>query len=245
VLKLQGKVALVTGGTRGIGLAISKALVEAGASVLATGRTSSHLAAARKTIAAGDGPAAGERGAFDAIPADVRDDQQVVAAVKAAVDRFGGLDILVNNAGLGVFATVADLSAEQWRETIDTNLTGVFYACHAAIPELKRRGGGWIINVSSLAGKNAFPGAAAYCASKAGLNAFSEALMQEVRYDGIRVSYVMPGSVETEFAGASGGADWKLTPADVARVVVDLLGHDSRSLPSRIEIRPSRPKKRS
>jgi 3-oxoacyl-[acyl-carrier protein] reductase len=245
VPNLQGKVALVTGGTRGIGLAISKALVEAGASVLSTGRTSSHLAAARKSIAAGDGPSAGGRGAFDAIQADVRDDQQVASAVKAAVDRFGGLDILVNNAGLGVFANVADLSAEQWRETIDTNLTGVFYACHAAIPELKRRGGGWIINVSSLAGKNAFPGAAAYCASKAGLNAFSEALMQEVRYDGIRVSYVMPGSVETDFAGASGGADWKLAPADVARVVVDLLGHDSRSLPSRVEIRPSRPKKRS
>src|SRR4029079_4343159 len=106
---------------------------------------------------------------------------------------------LVNNAGVGRFANVADMTADIWREVIDTNLSGVFHYTHAALPELRRRGGGYIINISSLAGKNAFVGGAAYCASKAGLNAFSEALMQEVRYDNIRVSYVMPGSVSTEF----------------------------------------------
>ncbi len=234
---LSSRVALVTGGSRGIGLAICRALVEQGARVVATGRQESHLADARKAIARDE--------AFETTVADVRDERQVSAAVKKAIDRFGGLDILVNNAGLGIFANVADLTPDQWRETIDTNLTGVFYACHAAIPELRRRGGGWIINISSLAGKNAFPGAAAYCASKAGLNAFSEALMQEVRYDGIRVAYVMPGSVETGFGGAVEGADWKLAPEDVAEVVVDLIRHPARSLPSRVEIRPSRPKKRA
>ena len=109
--------------------------------------------------------------------------------------------ILVNNAGVGVFADVADMTPEQWARVIDTNLTGVFYACHAALPHLRKRGGGFIVNISSLAGKNAFTGGSAYCASKSGLNAFSEALMQEVRYDNIRVSYVMPGSVATGFSG--------------------------------------------
>jgi 3-oxoacyl-[acyl-carrier protein] reductase len=233
---LSGRVALVTGGSRGIGLAIGRALVDAGARVVATGKSESHLADARQAIA--------NDAAFEAVAADVRDYGQVSRAVKRAVDRFGGLDILVNNAGLGIFANVADLALEQWRETIDTNLTGVFHACHAAIPELRRRGGGWIVNISSLAGKNPFPGAAAYCASKAGLNAFSEALMQEVRYDGIRVAYVMPGSVETGFGGSAEGADWKLAPEDIAQVVLDLLAHPGRSLPSRVEIRPSRPRKR-
>jgi NAD(P)-dependent dehydrogenase (short-subunit alcohol dehydrogenase family) len=165
--------------------------------------------------------------------------------INAAVQRFGAVDVLINNAGVGRMANVSDMSTEDWRQVIDTNLSGVFYCSRAAIPEMKRRGGGWIINISSLAGKNSFVGGGAYCASKAGLNAFSEALMQEVRYDNIRVSYVMPGSVSTSFGdrGSSGEADWKLSPEDVARVVVDLLSHDPRSLPSRVELRPSRPKK--
>ena len=162
--------------------------------------------------------------------------------VAAAVAAFGGLDILVNNAGIGTFSAVAETTDEQWQRTIGTNLTGVFYACRAAIPAMRARGGGWIINVSSLAGKNAFTGGGAYCASKAALNAFSEVLMQEVRHDGIRVSYVMPGSVATEFSpGGSSGADWKLAADDVAQVIVDLLAHPARSLPSRVELRPSMP----
>ena len=135
------------------------------------------------------------------------------------------------------------MTPPQWSEVIDTNLSGVFFACHAAIPHLRRRGGGFIINISSLAGKNAFATAAAYCASKAGLNAFSEALMQEVRYDNIRVSYVMPGSVATGFMGGdeSKGADWKVSSEEVAEVVLNLLRHPVRSLPSRVELRPTKP----
>jgi NADP-dependent 3-hydroxy acid dehydrogenase YdfG len=137
------------------------------------------------------------------------------------------------------------MTPEQWAEVIDTNLTGVFNACQAVLPHLRRRGGGFIINISSLAGKSPFKGGAAYCASKSGLNAFSEALMQEVRYDNIRVSYVMPGSVATAFSSGdeAKGADWKSAPEDVAEVVVNLLQHNPRSLPSRVEIRPSKPQK--
>jgi NAD(P)-dependent dehydrogenase (short-subunit alcohol dehydrogenase family) len=165
--------------------------------------------------------------------------------VEETVRHFGGLDVLVNNAGIGKFGTVAEMPLEDWRQIVDTNLSGVFYCCRAAIPAMKARGAGFIVNISSLAGKNPFTGGAAYCASKAGLNAFSEALMQEVRHDNIRVSYVLPGSVSTGFGdrGVAGDADWKLTPEDVARVVVDLIAHDPRSLPSRVELRPSRPRK--
>ncbi len=233
----RGKVAVVTGGSRGIGLSIAAALLRAGASVAITGRDQSHLDAARGTLASGP--------RLRAIRADVQSAEQAAGAIEQTVNAFGGLDVLVNNAGVGLFAHVADMSVEQWQQVIDTNLSGVFYCCHAAIPHLRRRGGGWIVNISSLAGKNSFVGAAAYCASKAGLNAFSEALMQEVRYDNIRVSYIMPGSVATSFGeGGTEKEDWALTGDDVAEVVVDLLSHPSRSLPSRVEIRPSRPKKK-
>jgi NAD(P)-dependent dehydrogenase (short-subunit alcohol dehydrogenase family) len=239
-----GKVAVVTGGSRGIGLAIAAALVEHGASVVITGRDDAQLENARRELAH-DG------GSVHAVRGDVGKAEDAAAAVQAAREQFGGLDILVNNAGVGLFANVADMSIDQWDEVIGTNLDGVFYCCHAAIPLLRERGGGWIINVSSLAGKNAFSGGAAYCASKAGLNAFSEALMQEVRYDNIRVSYIMPGSVATSFGGRSAqaiginrpGEDWKIAAEDVADVVIDLLTTPARTLPSRIEMRPSRPKK--
>ena len=180
-----------------------------------------------------------------AVRADVRDPAEAQRLIDETVQRFGGLDVLVNNAGIGRFANVADMPLEHWREIVETNLSGVFYCSRAAIPAMKARGGGSIVNISSLASKNPFTGGAAYCASKAGLNAFSEALMQEVRHDNIRVSYVLPGSVSTGFGdrGSSGEADWKLAPGDVARVVFDLIAHDPRSLPSRVELRPSRPRK--
>ena len=236
---LRGRVAIVTGGSRGIGLAIARALVAEGVQVAITGRSEAHLAAARPTIESA-GP-----GAVETLQADVRRADEVKRAVDATAARFGGLDILINNAGIGIFAGVSAMTAAQWADVIDTNLTGVFHACHAALPHLQRRGGGFIINISSLAGKNPFADGAAYCASKAGLNAFSEALMQEVRYDNIRVSYVMPGSVATEFVGgdASKGADWKIASEEVAEVVVNLLRHNPRSLPSRVELRPSKPRK--
>jgi NAD(P)-dependent dehydrogenase (short-subunit alcohol dehydrogenase family) len=229
------RAAIVTGGSRGIGLAIAEALAAAGTSVAITGRDEAALEAARAKL--------GSRAL--ALRADVQDEQQARRAVDEAAQRFGGLDVLVNNAGVGLFAPVADMTPAQWRQVIETNLSGVFYCCHAAIPHLRRGGGGWIINISSLAGKNAFVNGAAYCASKSGLNAFSEALMQEVRHDNIRVSYVMPGSVSTAFMarGDSRQGDWKLQPADIAEVVMDLIAHPARSLPSRVEIRPSRPPK--
>src|SRR6185295_6962841 len=167
------------------------------------------------------------------------------AVVAETVRRFGGLDLLVNNAGVGVFSDVASMTVDDWDRTIATNLSGVFYCTRAAIPAMKQSGGGWMLNIASLAGRNYFPRGAAYCASKAGLIAFSEAVMQEVRYDNIRVSVIMPGSVATEFGGMAPGEDdsWKLAPDDVAEVVMDLLRHPARSLPSKIEIRPAQPKK--
>jgi NAD(P)-dependent dehydrogenase (short-subunit alcohol dehydrogenase family) len=237
--QFQSKVAIVTGGSRGIGLAIAADLARSGASVAITGLTESHLQAARSSLA----EIAGGDAHVEAMQADVSDPEQVAAVVQRAAERFGGLDILINNAGVGDFAPVADMTIDTWRRVIGTNLSGVFYCCHAAIPEMRQRGGGWIINISSLAGYNAFPGGAAYCASKAALNAFSEVLMQEVRHDGIRVSYVMPGSVRTRFSGGGDdpGTEWKLAPEDVSQVVMDLLAHHPRSLPSRVELRPSRP----
>jgi len=234
---LKGKVAIVTGGSRGIGLATARALVAEGVQVAVTGRDERHLSAARPKI-----EAAG-LGSVETLQADVRTAADVERVVAGTVARFGGLDFLVNNAGIGIFTNVAEMTSEQWHEVVDTNLTGVFRMCHAAIPQMRRRGGGFIVNISSLAGANPFPGAAAYCASKAGLNAFSEALMQEVRHDGIRVSYVMPGSVATGFSNGdeAKGADWKIAPEEVAEVVLNLLRHNARSLPSRVELRPTKP----
>jgi 3-oxoacyl-[acyl-carrier protein] reductase len=236
---VRGKVAVVTGGSRGIGLAIARALVADGAQVVVTGLSGAHLSAARPKIEAA-GP-----GSVETLLADVRSYDAIKRAIDAAVARFGGLDILVNNAGVGIFKDVADMTPAEWAQIIDTNLTGVYNACHVAIPHMRQRGGGFIINISSLAGTNAFAAGAAYCASKAGLNAFSEALMQEVRYDGIRVSYVMPGSVATGFSGDENkGADWKIASEEVADVVLGLLRHPARSLPSRVELRPSKPPKK-
>ena len=231
-------VALVTGGSRGIGRATAAALLARGASVAITGTDERRLEEARAALSA---TGAGSR--VLALRADVRVEADVVEALTRVVAEWGGLDILVNNAGVGGFVEVSTMTAADWHRVIETNLTGVYHGCHAAIPHLKARGGGWIINVSSLAAKNPFVGGAAYCASKAGLNAFSEALMQEVRHDGIRVSVVMPGSVQTGFSSAGDGpaTDWKLAPDDVAQVIVDLIAHPARSLPSRVEIRPSRP----
>ncbi len=234
--QLNGKVAIVTGGSRGIGLAITRALVAGGARVVVSGRDARALEEVRASL--GD--------AVTTVSGDVAEAGVAEALVSAATETFGGLDILINNAGVGRFAPVADMSPEDWHRLIATNLTGVFLCTHAAIPALRRRKGGWIINISSLAGKNAFVGGAAYCASKAGLNAFSEALMQEVRDEDIRVAYVMPGSVQTAFSpgGDAEEMSWKLSPDDVAQVVLDLLAHPSRSLPSRVEIRPAKPRKR-
>jgi NAD(P)-dependent dehydrogenase (short-subunit alcohol dehydrogenase family) len=231
--------AIVTGGTRGIGRAIAKAILGDGGAVTITGLDPGRLETAVRSIGAEVGDAERVAGAV----MDVRDRSAVDRVVAEATGRFGGLDVLVNNAGVGVFGEIASTSDEDWSRVIDTNLSGPFYCTRAALPELRAAGGGWIINIASLAGRNYFPGGAAYCASKAALIAFSEALMQEVRFDNIRVSVIMPGSVATEFSGPAGDDSWKLSTDDVAQAVMDLLRHPGRSLPSRVEIRPSRPRR--
>jgi 3-oxoacyl-[acyl-carrier protein] reductase len=239
-MDLTGKVAIVTGGTKGIGRAIAEALVRERINVCISARKRSEI---DQTVAALTGL---EMGRITGIVCDVCDHSLVKALIERTVVEFGGLDILVNNAGIGIFSTVEETSPEDFRSVIETNLFGVYYCCYEAIPLMKQRGGGYIINMSSLAGANAHPRMAAYNASKFGLNGFSEALMQEVRHDGIKVSYIMPGSVNTEFGGDNPGEDksWQLQPRDIARVVLDLLHHDERSLPSRVEIRPSQPPKK-
>jgi NAD(P)-dependent dehydrogenase (short-subunit alcohol dehydrogenase family) len=238
--RIKGKLALVTGGSRGIGLSITQALLERGARVFICATTQNGIDQAVRALAGKDT----ER--LAGIVCDVRDYDRVRGMLREVERRYGGLDILVNNAGIGTFGDVEKMSPGDWRATIETNLSGVFYCCREAIPLMKRRGGGYIINIGSLAGKNAFAGGAAYNASKFGLIGFTEALMQEVRYDHIRVSCVMPGSVNTDF-GKSAPQDptvtWKLLPEDVATVVLNLLEMDPRALPSRVELRPSEPKK--
>jgi len=236
--ELKGKVAVVTGGTRGIGYCIAQALLAEGARVFLCGREAARLRAALENLAA----TAGDR--VDGMVADVRRYEDCRKLIQAAAARFGGLDILVNNAGIGIMKPVDQLTPEEWDATIATNLSGPFYCCREAIPLMRQRGGGYIFNISSLAGTNPFAGGSAYNASKFGVNGFSEAMMQDVRYDGIRVSYIMPGSVDTDFAAAPGSRPretWKLTGEDIAKAVIDLYKFPRSALASRIEMRPSQP----
>jgi len=239
-MRLEGKVAVVTGGSKGIGRAIAAALAEAGAGVVIAARRGGEVVRTAAELSEGSGSR------VVGLAADVRSYDDCRRLVDHTVAELGRLDILVNNAGLGIFKPVAEMSAEEWLQQVETNLNGVFFATRAALPHLKRDGG-WIINIGSLAGKNAFPGGAAYNATKFGLIGFSEALMQEVRHDGVRVSYIMPGSVATHFGGGepSDADAWKIQPEDVARIVLDLLATPERTLPSRVEVRPSRPPRKA
>jgi NAD(P)-dependent dehydrogenase (short-subunit alcohol dehydrogenase family) len=229
---LEGRVALVTGGSRGIGRGIVEALAAEGATVALTARSQAVAEQVAREIG----------GHTLGLACDVRSQEQVERLFRQLDQAAGDLDILVNNAGIGLFAPVADMAPDDWRAVLETNLNGVFYCCHEAVPRMRRRGGGYIINISSLAGKNPLANGSAYNASKFGLNGFSEALMMEVRYDGIRVSYLMPGSVDTEFGHGTGEKSaWALKPADVAEVVLDLLRSPRHALFSRVEMRPSQP----
>src|SRR5262245_6041109 len=237
--ELEDRVAVVTGGTRGIGLAIASRLLEEGARVFICGRDPAGLKSALEELGRqGQDRAAG-------MEADIRRHESCRKLIEAAAQRFGGLDILVNNAGVGLFKRVDEIAPEEWDAVIQTNLSGAFYCTREAVPHLRRRGGGYIFNISSLAGINPFKEGAAYNASKFALNGFSEAIMQDLRYDGIRVSYILPGSVATGFRSitAGKGDSWKLSPEDVASAVVDLYRFPHRALASRIELRPSQPKK--
>ena len=239
-MSLEGKVALVTGGSKGIGLAIARALVSSGANVMICSRNAEEVEHAAKTL---DSEASGT---VTGAACDMRSYEEVKKLVAETIDRHGRLDILINNAGVGGFAPIDQITPESWQQIIETNLNGAFYASHEVIPHMRERGDGWIINIGSLAGKNPMPGGTAYNASKFGMLGFSEAMMLDVRHYGIRVSCVMPGSVETDFSGVTGRgpAPWKLQGEDIAEMVIDLLSFHSRALPSRVEMRPSQPPKK-
>lgn len=234
-------VALVTGGTRGIGRAIVEALLGEGWSVSFCGRSPASVERALAELRPGAGDRVGARAV------DVRDAREVDAFVRWAFDAHGRLDCMVNNAGLGHFAPVDTLSDETWRETIDTNLSGTFHGIRAAARVMKEHGGGWILNVGSLAARNPFAGGAAYNASKFGLLGLSEAAMLDLRHEGIRVATILPGSVDTDFGhpGRREHSAWMLAPEDVARAVVDLLRYPDRALPSLLELRPTRPPRKA
>ena len=210
MLDLTNRTALITGGTKGIGYAIAESLIKAGANVYVCSRTREDVEAAVGRLSQ-HGTAAGKL-------CDVRKEDEVLNVIQSCEKRFGGIDILVNNAGVGINGkTVEEISPDEFRETLETNLFGVFYFCHHAIPKMKERGG-YIVNISSLAGQNPHSGMAAYNASKFALNGFTEAMMQEVRHAGIKVSYICPGSVNTYFGGDTPSEDqsWQLQPEDIA-----------------------------
>ena len=235
---LQDKACLVTGGTRGIGHAIARMLLQEGARVTISGRTKESVEGAL----AGFPPEGSNK--VNGKAADLRDYGEVEDLFRYVDGSLGGLDVLVNNAGIGLFGPAGELSVEDWKKTIETNLYGSFYCSRLALARFETKGGGFIVNISSMAGAHAFAGGAAYNASKFGLTGFSEAMMQDVRSRNVRVSYVMPGSVATDFGGGGDRSDedWKIWPEDVAEVVRMLLKMPARTLVSRVEIRPSRPK---
>ncbi len=232
---LKDKVALITGGSKGIGLGIAEALLEQGMKVAITSRSEETAKAAARDLDRNEDNVLG-------IAADVRDYESQQKAVAAVLNKFGKIDVLIANAGLGHFENISDMSVQQWNETIDTNLTGVFYSVKSSLKALKDSKG-YIITVSSLAGTNFFEKGTAYNASKFGLTGFSQALMMDLRQDDVKVSTIMPGSVSSNFGGRNPdeGLDWRIQPEDIGQITVDLLKMNPRTLPSKIEVRPSKP----
>lgn len=236
---LHGKSAVVTGGSKGIGYAIAESLAAAGCNVMISARHEEEVQRAALALSEK------HPGVVAGIACDVRRHEDVRRMISATVERFGGLHVLVNNAGVGKFAPMGELAPSDWHQVLQTNLDGVFFCCHEAIPHLRKQEDSWIINIASLAGKNPFAGGAAYNASKFGLVGFSEALMMDVRQYGIRVNYIMPGSVATHFNDRAPSEQdaWKIQPEDIGELVLQLVRFPSRSLPSRIEIRPTKPRR--
>ncbi len=230
---------VVTGGTRGIGNAIARRFAAEGWSVGISGRT---LEGVRSATAAFQK----EGLTVEGKSADSRKEDDVRSLIEFFAERFGRLDVLVNNAGIGQFASVAEMDPKDFRAIVETNLLGVFYGIRFAAPLMKRSGGGFIVNIGSLASVNAFAGGSAYNASKFGLLGLTHAAMLDLRPDGIRMAIVMPGSVATDFQGAESASDsWMLLPEDVSQAVFDLVRYPERAIPSRIELRPTRPQARA
>jgi 3-oxoacyl-[acyl-carrier protein] reductase len=238
-MELQGRAVLVTGGTRGIGNAVARRFAREGWNVLISGRT---LESVRNAVAGFQKAGLSVEGKS----ADSRKEDDVRELVEFAASRFGRLDVLVNNAGVGEFGRIEEMDPKDFREVVETNLFGPFYAIHFAAPLMKRTGGGFVVNIGSLASVNAIAGGAAYNASKFGLLGLSDAAMLDLRHEGIRVAIVMPGSVATDFGHPAADRDdaWMLSPDDVALAVADLVRYPERAIPSRIELRPSKPPKK-
>lgn len=236
--KLTGKVAFITGGSKGIGYGIAQALLAEGMNVAITSRSQERADEAAKDLTRNS------QGEVLAIEADVTSYDAQQKAINDTVNKWGRLDLLVANAGVGHFGSIDELSVEQWKETIDTNLTGPFYSIKAGSDALKKNDG-FFITISSLAGTNFFPGGAAYNASKFGLTGFTQAVMLDLRNDGVRVSTIMPGSVATYFGSGEKNTDpWKIQIEDIGEMVVNLMKLNPRTLPSKIEVRPSQPPKK-
>ncbi|MFQ5447946.1 MAG: SDR family oxidoreductase [Saprospiraceae bacterium] len=237
--KLNGKTALITGGSKGIGYGIAESLLKEGMNVAITSRRQGTAGdAASELSKTGTGKVMG-------IAADVRDFDSQKNSVARTLEAFGRLDVLVANAGLGHFAPITELMPQQWNDTIDTNLTGVFYSLKAAVDALIEAKG-YFISIASLAGTNFFPTASAYNASKFGLVGFTQAVMLDLRDAGVKCSTIMPGSVTSHFNNhePNPGDAWKIQPEDLGQIVVDLLKMHPRTLPSKIEVRPSQPPKK-
>jgi 3-oxoacyl-[acyl-carrier protein] reductase len=236
----NGKVAIVTGGSRGIGRGVAEALLAEGWRVRFCSRSPESVEKAQEEMSGR------YAGSVSGQAVDVRKQEEVDAFVGQTVKEEGRIDCLVNNAGLGVFAPVDELTGDQWREVIETNLSGCFYFLRAVAPVLKKQGEGWIFNIASLAGKNPFAGGAAYNASKFGLIGLSEASMLDLRQHGVRVAAILPGSVDTGFghpAGPNRDQSWRLKPEDIASMVLHLLSYPAHALPSLVEMRPAKPPK--
>lgn len=232
------KTALITGGSKGIGYGVAEALIKDGIYVAITSRTQ------KSADEAADSLNKIKAGFAIGIQSDVRNLESQQAAVAAVIEKWGQLNYVIANAGVGHFAPIAELTPEQWNETIDINLTGVFYSAKASLDALKETEG-YFINIASLAGTNFFPNGTAYNASKFGLVGFSQAMMMDVRSNGIKVTTIMPGSVATEFSNhqPSEKDAWKIQPEDIGQIVSDLIKMPARTLPSKIEVRPSMPPK--
>lgn len=234
---IKSKVAYITGGSKGIGLGIARALTALGMNVAISSR---HLAETQKAAAS----LSADDSKVLALESDVSSMASEQEAVKKIIDHFGRLDVLVANAGVGHFASILDLTENDWKNMINTNLTGVFHSVKACVDELKKNKG-YIITIASLAGTNFFENGAAYNASKFGLVGFSQAIMLDLRKYDIKVSTIMPGSVATHFDNhtPSDADSWKIQPEDIGQIVADLLQMPARTLPSKVEVRPSKPSK--
>jgi len=235
--QIQDKVVYITGGSKGIGYGIAKVLLENGAKVAISSRHVNEAQKAAQSLST-------DATRILALESDVQSMQSEENAIKRVTDHFGKLDVLVANAGVGHFASIEDLTTEDWNKTIDTNLTGVFHSVKASIPAIKQTTG-YIITIASLAGTNFFANGSAYNASKFGLVGFSQAIMLDLRKYGIKVTTIMPGSVATYFDNHTPTeADaWKIQPEDIGQIVADLLNMHPRTLPSKVEVRPTTPGK--